>query len=196
MSVYFCEENQIGVVNGMAYTSIGGDLLKIEASVMKGTGKLQLTGKLGEVMRESCEIAVSVIRQNAEKLGIYCGRDIIIEKLKVSIKNYREDPKIIWDKILEHRFFQFRPRLLIDLVFDELPKVNDDKDIHDDYKGEFLWMETGSQNNENYMRITLQQPDGNFTFRISRVQTFLEMFNIDVLEKILEYLDSNFKEQH
>lgn len=64
------EENQIGVVNGMAYTSIGGDLLKIEATVMKGTGKLQLTGKLGEVMRESCEIAVSVIRQNAEKLGI------------------------------------------------------------------------------------------------------------------------------
>ena len=123
-------------------------------------------------------------------------KDIILEKLKVSIKNYREDPKIIWDKILEHRFFQFRPRLLIDLVFDELPKVNEDKDIHDDYKGEFLWMETGSQNNENYMRITLQQPDGNFTFRISRVQTFLEMFNIDVLEKILEYLDSNFKEQH
>ena len=123
-------------------------------------------------------------------------RDIIIEKLKVSIKNYREDPKIIWDKILEHRFFQFRPRLLIDLVFDELPKVNDNLDIHDDYKGEFLWMETGSQNNENYMRITLQQPDGNFTFRISRVQTFLEMFNIGVLEKILEYLDSNFKEQH
>ena len=123
-------------------------------------------------------------------------KDIILEKLKVSIKNYREDPKIIWDKILEHRFFQFRPRLLIDLVFDELPKVNDNLDIHDDYKGEFLWMETGSQNNENYMQITLQQPDGNFTFRISRVQTFLEMFNIDVLEKILEYLDSNFKEQH
>ena len=122
-------------------------------------------------------------------------RDIIIEKLKVS-SNFREDPKIVWDKIIEHNFFQKRPRLLLDLVFDELPKVNDDVDIHDDYKGELLWMETGSQNNENYMRITLQQPDGNFTFRISRVQTFLEMFNIDVLEKILEYLDSNFKEQH
>ena len=64
------EENQIGVVNGMAYTSIGGDLLKIEATVMKGNGKLQLTGKLGEVMRESCEIAVSFIRENAEVLGI------------------------------------------------------------------------------------------------------------------------------
>ena len=54
----------------MAYTSLGGDLLKVEASVMKGTGKLQLTGKLGEVMKESCEIAVSVIRENAQRLGI------------------------------------------------------------------------------------------------------------------------------
>lgn len=64
------ETDQIGVVNGMAYTSIGGDLLKIEASVMKGTGKLQLTGKLGDVMKESCEIAISFIRENAEKLGV------------------------------------------------------------------------------------------------------------------------------
>ncbi len=64
------EYNQVGVVNGMAYTSIGGDLLKIEASVMKGTGKIQLTGQLGEVMKESAEIAISYIRENAEKLGI------------------------------------------------------------------------------------------------------------------------------
>ncbi len=76
------EQNQVGVVNGLAYTSVGGDLLKIEASVMKGNGKLQLTGKLGEVMRESCEIAVSVIRENAERLGIdpdfYANNDIHI----------------------------------------------------------------------------------------------------------------------
>jgi ATP-dependent Lon protease len=64
------EFNQVGVVNGMAYTSIGGDLLKIEASVMKGTGKIQLTGQLGDVMKESAEIAVSYIRENAERLGI------------------------------------------------------------------------------------------------------------------------------
>jgi len=62
--------NEIGVVNGMAYTSIGGDLLKIEASVMKGTGKIKLTGSLGDVMKESAEIAVSLIRENAERLGI------------------------------------------------------------------------------------------------------------------------------
>ena len=64
------ERNEIGVVNGMAYTSLGGDLLKVEAAIMNGTGKLQLTGKLGDVMKESCEIAVSVIRENAKKLGI------------------------------------------------------------------------------------------------------------------------------
>ena len=64
------ECNQIGVVNGMAYTSVGGDLLKIEASTMKGTGKLQLTGMLGDVMKESCEIALSFIRENAEALDI------------------------------------------------------------------------------------------------------------------------------
>ena len=76
------EDNQVGVVNGMAYTSLGGDLLKIEASVMKGNGKLQLTGKLGEVMKESCEIAVSFIRENAERLGVdpdfYANSDIHI----------------------------------------------------------------------------------------------------------------------
>ena len=64
------EVNEIGVVNGMAYTSIGGDLLKLEASVMKGNGKIKLTGSLGDVMKESAEIAVSFIRENAERLGI------------------------------------------------------------------------------------------------------------------------------
>ena len=76
------ETDSVGVVNGMAYTSIGGDLLKIEASVMKGTGKLQLTGSLGDVMKESAEIAISFIRENAEKLGInpdfYANNDIHI----------------------------------------------------------------------------------------------------------------------
>ena len=64
------EENEIGVVNGMAYTSIGGDLLKLEASIMKGNGKIKLTGSLGDVMKESAEIAISFIRENAERLGI------------------------------------------------------------------------------------------------------------------------------
>lgn len=118
-------------------------------------------------------------------------RDIITEKLKVSNRKIYDDAQVIWDKIIEHRFFHKRPRLLLDLVFEELPEVNDDLDIHDDYKGTLIYIEVGNQNNENYMRITLQQNDGNFTFRITRVKTFLEMFNIEVLDTILEYLDNN-----
>ena len=64
------KENEIGVVNGMAYTSIGGDLLKLEASVMNGDGKIKLTGSLGDIMKESAEIAISFIRENADRLGI------------------------------------------------------------------------------------------------------------------------------
>lgn len=118
-------------------------------------------------------------------------RDIITEKLKVSNRKIYDDAQVIWDKIIEHRFFRKKPRLLLDLVFDELPEVNDDLDIHDDYKGTLIYIEVGNDNNANYMRITLQQHDGNFTFRITRVKTFLEMFNIEVLDTILEYLDNN-----
>ncbi len=60
----------IGVVNGLAYTMAGGDLLKVEAVVMPGTGKIELTGSLGDVMKESARIAVSYVRTIAEKYGI------------------------------------------------------------------------------------------------------------------------------
>ncbi len=60
----------IGVVNGLAYTEVGGDILKIETAVMEGTGKLELTGTLGDVMKESAKIAVSYIRANADRLGV------------------------------------------------------------------------------------------------------------------------------
>jgi ATP-dependent Lon protease len=59
-----------GVVNGLAYTEAGGDLLKVEAIVMPGEGKVELTGSLGDVMKESARIAVSYIRAHAEELGI------------------------------------------------------------------------------------------------------------------------------
>lgn len=69
-----------GVVNGLAYTSVGGDLLKIESSVMPGNGKVKLTGTLGDVMKESAEIALSYIRAHADNLEIdkdfYKTRDI------------------------------------------------------------------------------------------------------------------------
>jgi len=62
--------NPVGIVNGLAYTQAGGDLLKVEVTVMDGTGKLELTGRLGDVMRESAQIAVSYIRTVVAKLGI------------------------------------------------------------------------------------------------------------------------------
>lgn len=63
-------ENLVGVVNGLAYTEAGGDILKIEAAVLDGTGKLELTGSLGEVMKESAQIAVSYVRSIAREYGI------------------------------------------------------------------------------------------------------------------------------
>ncbi len=60
----------VGVVCGLAYTSVGGDILKIETSVMPGDGKLQLTGTLGDVMKESAAIAVSYIRSHADTLHV------------------------------------------------------------------------------------------------------------------------------
>ncbi len=59
-----------GVVNGLAWTMSGGELLKVEALALPGSGKIQLTGSLGDVMKESAAAAVSYIRANREKLGI------------------------------------------------------------------------------------------------------------------------------
>ena len=74
--------DEVGVVNGMAYTQSGGDLLKVEAAVMDGSGKLELTGSLGDVMKESAHAAITYTRQIAEKYGIspdfYSKKDIHI----------------------------------------------------------------------------------------------------------------------
>ncbi len=63
-------ENQIGVATGLAYTTVGGDTLQIEVSLSAGKGKLQLTGKLGDVMKESAQTALSFVRARSESLGI------------------------------------------------------------------------------------------------------------------------------
>ncbi len=64
------EKNQIGVANGLAWTAVGGETLSIEVTTMKGNGKLQLTGKLGDVMKESAMTGISYIRANSDRLGI------------------------------------------------------------------------------------------------------------------------------
>lgn len=61
---------EVGVVNGLAWTSVGGDLLQVEVNVVPGSGKVEPTGNLGEVMKESCHSAISYIRAHAEELGI------------------------------------------------------------------------------------------------------------------------------
>lgn len=62
--------DQIGLVTGLAWTSVGGETLEVEVNVMDGSGKLELTGNLGDVMKESAHAALSYIRANAQHLGI------------------------------------------------------------------------------------------------------------------------------
>ncbi|MCS6131668.1 endopeptidase La [Clostridium botulinum] len=76
------KEDKIGVVTGMAWTAYGGDTLPVEVMAMKGSGKLELTGKLGDVMKESAKAAYSYVRANADKFQIeenfYKNKDIHI----------------------------------------------------------------------------------------------------------------------
>jgi len=64
------EQNRIGVVTGLAWTEVGGEILKIESVIMSGKGKMQITGKLGEVMQESVKAAKSYIRSKSLEYGI------------------------------------------------------------------------------------------------------------------------------
>ena len=63
-------QDEVGLVRGLAWTSVGGEVLDVEAAVLDGTGKLELTGNLGDVMKESAQAAVTYIRSRAQMLGI------------------------------------------------------------------------------------------------------------------------------
>lgn len=64
------DQEEIGVVNGLAWTEAGGEILEVEVNVMEGSGKLELTGNLGDVMKESAQTALSCLRSRADALGI------------------------------------------------------------------------------------------------------------------------------
>lgn len=64
------EENQVGIATGLAWTEVGGELLTIEVSMVPGKGNFTVTGKLGEVMQESAQTAMTYVRSRAEKLGL------------------------------------------------------------------------------------------------------------------------------
>ena len=63
-------ENAVGLVNGLAWTAVGGDMLQVETAILDGSGKIELTGNLGDVMKESARTAISYVRSCTEKYGI------------------------------------------------------------------------------------------------------------------------------
>ncbi len=64
------KDHQVGITNGLAWTSYGGEMIKIEAVIMPGKGKLILTGQLGDVMKESAQAALSYARAHAKEFNI------------------------------------------------------------------------------------------------------------------------------
>ena len=64
------EEDEVGIVRGLAWTSVGGDTLQIEVNVMPGDGKLQMTGQMGDVMKDSAQIALTYVRSVADRYGV------------------------------------------------------------------------------------------------------------------------------
>lgn len=64
------EKSQVGLATGLAWTELGGELLMIEVAIMDGSGKIEITGKIGEVMQESAKAALSYVRTRSELFGL------------------------------------------------------------------------------------------------------------------------------
>lgn len=83
------EKDEVGIINGLAWTAVGGTIMQLEVATMQGTGKIELTGSLGEVMRESARTAISYVRANAEKYNIdpkfYENTDIHIHATEAAV---------------------------------------------------------------------------------------------------------------
>ena len=82
-------KDEIGLVNGLAWTSVGGEVMRLEAAALPGTGKVELTGSLGNVMQESARTAISYVRSHADVLGIepdfYKTKDIHIHATEAAV---------------------------------------------------------------------------------------------------------------
>ena len=83
------ENDEVGIINGLAWTSVGGEIMQLEITSMPGTGKIELTGSLGDVMKESAIAAVSYVRSNADRLSVdpdfYKNRDIHIHATEAAV---------------------------------------------------------------------------------------------------------------
>lgn len=83
------ENDEVGIINGLAWTAVGGEIMQLEVVTMQGSGKLELTGSLGDVMRESATAALTFVRSNAEKYGIdgdfYKNLDIHIHATEAAV---------------------------------------------------------------------------------------------------------------
>ncbi|WP_281950442.1 endopeptidase La [Nitrosophilus kaiyonis] len=90
------EEPQVGIVNGLAWTAVGGDVLKIEAIKIKGKGSLQLTGSLGDVMKESARIAYSVVKVLIDKKVIKIDQNVIPKTVKEIEEKIAVDPSEVY----------------------------------------------------------------------------------------------------
>ncbi|MBE6809458.1 MAG: endopeptidase La [Ruminococcaceae bacterium] len=82
-------QDEIGIINGLAWTQVGGEIMQMEVAILSGSGKTVLTGNLGDVMKESAEAAITFVRANAEKYGIdtefYKTRDIHIHATESAV---------------------------------------------------------------------------------------------------------------